>query len=82
MINSDDKGSGLVVCSGFGAVFALLIGLVVFQPTAGIWIANAVQSEFAPAPDQAAFVRLAAAPKRRPIEPGEWVRSSTKEAAN
>ena len=58
-----------------GAVFFLLLGLVIWQPKAVIWIADAVEAEhFARSPDQAAPVRLAAEPKRKPIDPGEWVR--------
>ena len=57
-----------------GAVFFLLIGLVIWQPKAIIWVADAVEAEhFAKSPDQAALIGLAAEPKRKPIDPGEWV---------
>lgn len=56
-----------------GAVFVLLIALVIWQPKAAIWIADAVEAEHsAQSPDQADPVRLAAAPNRKPIDPGEW----------
>jgi hypothetical protein len=57
-----------------GAVFFLLLGLVIWQPKAVIWIADAVDAERSVQPqDQVAPVMLAAEPKRRPIDPGEWV---------
>ena len=58
-----------------GAVFFLLIGLVIWQPKAVIWIADAVEAEhFVRSPDQPAPVRLAAEPNRKPIDPGAWAR--------
>jgi hypothetical protein len=56
-----------------GAVFFLLIGLVIWQPKTAIWIADAVEAEhFVQSPSQAAPLGLAAAPKRKPIDPGQW----------
>ena len=56
-----------------GAVFVLLIGLVIWQPKAAIWIADAVEAEHsAQSSDQADPVKLAAVPKRRPVDPGQW----------
>jgi hypothetical protein len=57
-----------------GAVFLLLLGLVIWQPKAVIWIADAVAAEhFAQSPDQSAPAGLVAEPRRGPIDPGEWV---------
>jgi hypothetical protein len=56
-----------------GAIFALQIGLVAWQPKAAKWIAEAIEAESPGAPDQAAPVSLAAAPMRRPIGPDAWV---------
>jgi hypothetical protein len=80
MNESNEQGSGLTVCIGFGAVFAVLMGLLIFEPKAAIWISDAVDAEFSHTPDQFA-VRLDG-PSRRPIHPGEWVKPLTKEAAN
>jgi hypothetical protein len=79
MNESNEQVSGLVVCVGFGAVFAVLMALLIFEPKAAIWISDAVDAEFSHAPDHAA-VRLAE-PTRRPIHPGEWVKP-LKAAAN
>jgi hypothetical protein len=81
MNESNEQGSGLAVCVGSGAVFAVLMVLLIFQPKAAIWISDAVDAEFSRTPDQAAAVRLAE-PRRRPIHPGEWVKPLMKEAAN
>jgi hypothetical protein len=81
MKNLNDQESGLAVCAGFAAVFAILFALVIFQPKAAIWISDAVEAEFSHMPNQAQPVRLAE-PRRRPIEPGEWMKPLTKEAAN
>ena len=78
---SNEQASGLAVCVGSGAVFALLMALLIFQPKAAIWISDAVDAEFSHTPNQAAAVRLAE-PRRRPIHPGEWVKPLMKEAAN
>jgi hypothetical protein len=78
MSDSNEQVSGFVVCVGFGAVFAVLMALLIFEPKAAIWISDAVDAEFSHPPDHAA-VRLAE-PARRPIHPGEWVKS-LKEAA-
>lgn len=82
MNEPNEHGNGASVLFVFGAVFALLMALIAFQPKAGIWIADSVQSEFSSAPDQAIPIRVTAEPKRRPIEPGEWVKPLKKEAAN
>jgi hypothetical protein len=80
MNESNEQGGGLAVCVGFGAVFVILMALLIFEPKAAIWISDAVDAEFSHTPDQAA-VRLAE-PRRRPIHPGEWVKPLMKEAAN
>jgi hypothetical protein len=80
MIESNEQVSGLAVCLGFGAVFAVLMALLIFEPKAAIWISDAVDAEFSHMPDRAAAVRLAE-PRRRPIHPGEWAKP-LKEAAN
>lgn len=64
--------SGVIVFIGVGAIFALLIGLVAWQPKAITWIAQAVEAESPKAPEEAAPVRLAAVPMRRPIHPDAW----------
>jgi hypothetical protein len=66
--------SGVAVFIGFGAIFVLLIGLVAWQPKAATWIAETVEAESSKAPDQAAPVRLATEPMRRPIDPDAWAR--------
>jgi hypothetical protein len=81
MNESNELSGGLVVCVGFGAVFAVLMALLIFEPKAVIWISDAVDAEFSHTPDQAAAVRLAES-RRRPIHPGEWVKPLMKEAAN
>jgi hypothetical protein len=58
-----------------------LMGLLIFEPKAAIWISDAVDAEFSHTPDQLAAVRLAE-PRRKPIHPGEWVKLLMKEAAN
>ena len=63
---------GAAICIGFGAVFMLLTGLLIWQPRASIWIAEAVDAEFSGAADARMPVRLADKPKRRPIDPREW----------
>jgi hypothetical protein len=68
----ESRVSGAAVLISFGAIFVLLIGLVAWQPKAATWIAEAVGSEYSIAPDEAAPVRLAAEPKRRPIDPAAW----------
>jgi hypothetical protein len=80
MKESNERVSGLAVCAGFGAVFAVIMVLLIFEPKAAIWISDAVDAEFSHTPDRAAAVRLAE-PRRRPIHPGEWV-NPLKEAAN
>ena len=77
----NEQGSGMAVCIGFGAVFAVLMALLIFEPKAAIWISDAVDAEFSHTPNQLAPVRLAE-PTRRPIHPGEWVKPLMKEAAN
>jgi len=69
---SKERVSGVTVFVGFGAVFVLLIGLVAWQPKAVIWIAEAVEAESSKAPDEAAPVRLATEPVRKPIHPDAW----------
>ena len=68
----EERVSGVAVFIGFGAVFVLMIGLVAWQPKAVIWIAEAVDAEFSKAPNEAASIRLAAEPQRRPIRPDAW----------
>ncbi|MDE2471789.1 MAG: hypothetical protein KGL35_24470 [Bradyrhizobium sp.] len=63
---------GAAICIGFGAVFALLTGLLIWQPRASVWIAEAVEAEFSGVADARMPVSLAGEPKRRPIDPGEW----------
>jgi hypothetical protein len=80
MNEANEQGGGLAVCVGFGAVFAVLMALLIFEPKAAIWISEAVDAEFLHTTDRAAAVRLAE-PRRRPIHPGEWAKP-LKEAAN
>jgi hypothetical protein len=70
---NEPRASGVAVFIAFGAIFVLLIGLVVWQPKAAVWIAEAVDAESSKAPDEAASTRLAATPKRRPISPPAWM---------
>ena len=81
MNESNERNSGLAVCFGSGAVFAVLMALLIFEPKAAIWISDAVDAEISHTPDQAAAVGLAE-PRRRPIHPGEWVKPLMKEATN
>jgi hypothetical protein len=81
MSELNEQGSGLAVCVGSGAVFAVLMALLIFEPKAAILISDAVDAEFSHTPDQLAAVRLAE-PRRKPIHPGEWVKPLMKEAAN
>jgi hypothetical protein len=81
MNESNEHSSGLTVCVGFGAVFAVLMALLIFEPKAAIWISDAVDAEFSYTTDHAAAVRLAE-PRRMPIHPGEWVKPLMNEAAN
>jgi hypothetical protein len=81
MNESNEQDSGLAVCVGSGALFVVLIALLIFEPKAAIWISDAVDVEFSHTPSQAMAVRLAE-PRRRPIDPGEWVKPLMKEAAN
>jgi hypothetical protein len=81
MNESIEQRGGLAVCVGFGAVFAVLMALLIFEPKAAIWISDAVDAEFSHAPDQAAAVRLAET-RRRPIHPGAWTKPLLKGAAN
>ena len=81
MRNSNEQESGSAVCAGFGAVFAILFALLIFQPKAAIWISDAVEAELSHMPNQAEPVRLAE-PRRRPIHPGQWVKPLMKEAAS
>ncbi len=74
------SSTGILV--GVTVVSVGLCSLAILQPKLAVLIAEAVQAESGVAPDQAAPVRLAAEPRRRPIEPGEWVRLLTKQAAN
>jgi hypothetical protein len=69
---NEQRASGAAVFTAFGAIFVLLIGLVAWQPRAATWIAEAVDAESSNTPDEAAAVRLAAGPKRRPIDPAAW----------
>jgi cytochrome oxidase assembly protein ShyY1 len=69
---NEQRASGAAVFISFGAIFAMLIGLVAWQPRAATWIAEAVDAESSNAPDEAVPVRLAAEPTRRPIDPAAW----------
>lgn len=69
---SEQHVSGVPVFMAFGVIFVLLIGLVVWQPKAATWIAEAVDAESSKAPDEAAPVRRAAEPAHRPIYPTAW----------
>lgn len=69
---NEQRVSGAPVFMAFGMIFVLLIGLVVWQPKAATWIAEAADAESSKAPDAVAPVRLAAEPKRRPIYPAAW----------
>ena len=76
---NEHRASGAVVFISFGAIFVLLIGLVACQPRVATWIAEAVDAEPSKAPDEAAPVRLAAEPKRRPIDPAAWAQLLVRE---
>ena len=69
---NEHRASGAAVFISFGAIFVLLIGLVACQPRVATWIAEAVDAESTKAPHEAAPVRLAAVPARRPIYPTAW----------
>jgi hypothetical protein len=62
---------GAAICFGFGAIFVLLLGLLVWQPKASIWIAEAIEAEFTKVPGMVGPVRFAEEPKQMPIYPRE-----------
>ena len=68
--------SGIAVLSAFGVICAILLGLAVWHPPAGNWLAQSAQAEFpaefAEPPAEAANVRLADGSTRKPIGPGAW----------
>ena len=73
--------SGTSVFIGFFTIFVTLVTLANFQPKIGIWAEEATQTEAGIAPNtDAAPIKVAAVPKRRPIEAGAWGNSSTGEA--
>jgi len=74
-VPNEQRVRGVSVFIGFGAIFALLIGLVAWQPKAATWIAEAVEAESPKAPEEAAPVRLAQEPQRRPIYPNAWAQA-------
>jgi hypothetical protein len=63
---------GAAICIGFGSIFVLLLGLLIWQPKASIWIAEAIEAEFTKVPDMVGPMKLAQEPKRTPIDPREW----------
>jgi hypothetical protein len=69
----DQQTSAAAVLVAFGAICAILLGLVVWHPPAASWLAEGTQAEFSNPPDEVAPVRLAAGPKRKPISQGAWV---------
>jgi len=66
---------GAAICFGFGAIFVLLLGLLIWKPKASIWIAEAVEAESAKVPDRVGPVKFAEEPKRTPIDPREWAQT-------
>jgi hypothetical protein len=74
--NFDRPESGIAISVGFGAICALLLGLIIWQPEVAVWIARSAEAEFASAPDSSAPGQLAQT-RRRPIEPGAWSQSIT-----
>ena len=63
---------GAAICFGFGAIFVLLLGLLIWKPKASIWIAEAIEAEFTKGPDMVGPVKLAEEPKRMPRDSREW----------
>lgn len=72
--NFDRQGSGIVISVGFGAICALLLALVIWQPTVAVWIAQSAEAEFSSERDSGAPSQIART-MRRPIEPGAWGQS-------
>lgn len=76
--NFDRPGSGIAISVGFGAICALLLALIIWQPEVAVWIARSAEAEFASAPDGSAPGQFAQT-QRRPIEPGAWGESIARE---
>ena len=74
------SSTGILV--GVTVVSVGLCSLAIFQPKIAVRIAEAVQAESGTSLDPVMPTELSTASTRRPIEPGEWVRPLTKEAAN
>jgi hypothetical protein len=68
----EQQTTGIAVLVAFGAISAILVGLVVWQPPAASWLAQGTQAELSNAPDEVTPIRLAAGPGRKPIRPGAW----------
>jgi hypothetical protein len=74
---------GAAIMITFGTIFIVLIGLVAFEPKIGPWIVSASEAEMAwQIPDRPTPTRVAATPKRRPIEPGAWGEVATSKMAD
>ncbi len=67
-----EQTSGIAVLGAFGVICAVLLGLAVWHPSAANWLAQGAQTEFSDPPAEAATVRLANEPTRKPISPGAW----------
>lgn len=72
--NFDRPESGIAISVGFGAICALLLGLIIWQPEVAVWIPRSAEAELASAPDTSAPGQFAQT-TRKPIEPGAWSRS-------
>jgi hypothetical protein len=72
MARDEHYVGGTLILAGFGAICVVLVGLVVFEPKVGVWVATAAEAEFSKAPDHPAPIRLSAEPTRRPIQPTAW----------
>jgi hypothetical protein len=64
------SGFGFYVACGI--LCAVLFGLIIWQPKAGPWIANAVEAESSHTPGEPEFIGTAAALNRKPIGSTAW----------
>jgi hypothetical protein len=69
----EQQTSGVAVLSAFGAICAILLGLVVWHPPTASWLAESAQAEFSNRPKEVTAVKLAEGLTRKPIRPGAWV---------
>ena len=71
--SKEGRSSGFAVLVGFSAMCAILLALVVWQPKAATWIAQAVDAEAPNAQgDVTASIAKKNPPMRKPIQSTAW----------